>query len=304
MKKFKTIYKKIYFKIILLIRQFKGRFFYITLEKKIPKIHVNDKYEKDIKLILRIITFIGVLSSVFAFPVWYLNLVLAIFLILLEQFLEKAVFMYYAFYISAIPEYKSEDWKGMVWVNSINPSENYFEIGIFFSNREAATRIFSTIKHWSKNGYDDKDNMVQVSIIINKSDYYHVYIYPNVDLDPDYISFKEKMNKEKPNKENHTDFMSIMLCKGFDYSTSTFPRFQEAYKNGENYYLYAYVLENNKPVKLSGLGYIKKNVLKIKNEDELTQKDREYEHSRYIIDCDKYKEEQLEASRSYIGLKK
>ena len=304
LEKLKLISKRIYFKTILFLRRLKKRFFFITFKKFTPKIHVNEQYEKLVKWILRIFTIIGIFSSIFAFSEWYFNLALALLLVCLEQFLERAVFTYFTFYLSAIPEYKPEDWKGMMWVHSEDTSNKYFEVGMFFSSREAAERIFSTIEVWSKDGNDDKNNMVQVSVIINRLDYYHVYIYPNVDLDPNYLAVKEKREAEQPGKEHIMEFISIMLCKGFDYSTSTFPRFQKFYKDGDDYILCAYVIENNEPVRLSYLGCIKKNALKIKMETDLTQKDREYEHSKFLIDFNKYKEEKVEPSRSYIAWSK
>ena len=299
-RKIKNLLKKFHFSLILLLRKVGDRYFYITFEKKIPKFHINDQYEKPVKWILRLILIISILTSVLAFQEWYLNLLLAIILLGLEQLLERSVFLYFSLYVTAIPEYKAEDWKGMMWVYTKDPTRKYFEVGIFFSSREAAKRIFPVIKHWSKSGNDDMDNMVQVSVIISNLDYYHVYIYPNFEKDPLYISIKEKRDKEHPEKEHKIKTLAIMLCKGFNYSSSTFPKFQALYKDGDPYYLCAYIVDNDIPIKLSELGYIKKYNLKIKSERDLNRKDPEYEHSSYVVDYDKYSEEEIEPSREYV----
>lgn len=297
----KEIYKKFIFKFVLLCRKNKNRFFYISLKKGIPKIHINEYYEKWIKWILRILTVMGIISSVFAFS-WYLNLSLALCLLGIEQFLERAIFIYYTFYLSAIPRYNSDDWRGMVWVHSENLPPNYFEVGMFFSSREATERIFPVIKHWSKEGEEDISNLIQVSVVINRdADDYHVYIYPNTELDPDYLSLKTKRDKEYPQKEHVMETFSIMFCKGFNYAGSSFPGFQKFYNDGDFYFLCAYVFEDDKPVKLSNLGFIKKNILKIKNQNELTRADREYEHAKFLIDRSVYKKEPpLPPSRQYF----
>ncbi len=302
LEKIKKVHKNFVFKSILLWRKNKGRFFYISFKKGIPKIHVNEYYEKWIKWILRILTLVGIISSVFAFSQWYLNLLLAVCMLGIQQLLEKTIFIYYTFYLSAIPKYNSEDWKGMVWVHSESVSNNYFEVGMFFSTREAAQRIFPIIKHWSKEGDDDKNNLIQVSVVVNRdADDYHVYIYPNTELDPDYLATKAQRDKEQPQKEHVIKTISIMFCKGFNYASSSFPRFQKFYKDGDFYFLCAYVFEDNKPVKLSSLGAIRKNILKIKNQKELTRSDREYEHAKFIIDRDAYKKEPPPPpSRQYV----
>lgn len=294
-------YRRILFRSILFWRRNKNRYFYLSLKGGIPKIHINDQYEEIVKWILRIFTVVGIISSVVAFPEWFLNLLFALLLLAIEQFLEKAVFMYFTFYITAIPKLKPDDWKGMVWIHTEKPSDNYFEVGIMFSSRESAERVFPVIKHWSKNGDNDSNNMVQVSVIINDLDYYHVYIYPNADKDPAYVAVKEQREKEQPQKEHKMDIVSIMLCKGFNYSRSSFPQFQKFYR-GEPYYLSAYVVEDKKPVRLSHLGAIRKDRLKIKREEELQKNDPEYEHARFIVDFDKYEKEPTpEASREYVG---
>lgn len=284
-KKLLIIYRTLLRKVTLILRNGMDRFFYISFKKGIPKIHINDRFEIEVKWTLRILTCIGLLSTVFVFSLWYLNLAFALVLLAVEQLLEKSIFVYFSFYLSAIPKYEKEDWKGMVWVISANPKERYFEVGILFSSREAAERIFPVIKHWCKTGNLDNTNLVQVSAVINTdSDEYHVYIYQNTEKDPDYILWKKKIDSSQPTKEHRSNVMQIMLCKGFRYSDSFFPKFREQYKNGEPFNLVAYVLENNKPVKLTHLEYIRKNELKIILVKDLLKKDKEYEHYRFVVD--------------------
>lgn len=285
--KIKKRYERALFKTRLLWRKNKFDLSF-SIERGIPKIHINEHYEKYVRWTLRIFTAIGIIASVTAFKQWYFNLLFALLLLAVEQLLEKAIYVTTTLFVTAIPEYKSDDWKGMMWVYS----EDYHEAGVYFSSREAAQRIFKVIKYWSKDGEDDINNLVQVSIILDQeSDDYHVYFYSNAENDPTYIATKEKREAESPEKEHHVTVFQIILCKGFTYSTSTFPKFRNSYKEGDPYYLYAYVLENNVPVRLTGLGHLKKTSIKIKNQKDLTRGDKEYEHANFIIDRDEYKDE-------------
>ena len=285
-------------------RKNKDRFFFFSFEHGIPKIHVNDGYERQIKWALRTFVWIGVASTVFAFQEWYLNLALALFLLGLQQLLERAIFVFFTIYVAAIPDYRPGDWEGMVWIFQENTHGNYYEVGIYFSSRDAAGRIFPTIKHWSKEGIEDVSNLVQLSVIIDDKDNYHVYIYQNTERDPDYIRWIEKREKEYPGKEHKPIIFSMTMCKSFVYSTSFFPKFQKRYRDGETYYLSAYVLEEGVPVKLVSLGYLKKNRMKIMHRKDLTKSDREYDHGRFVIETTDYDElEPPQKSREFIARK-
>lgn len=61
--------------------------------KKGPKLIIHEKYEKHIKWILRILTFVGVATSLISLE-WYESLMLTLILLLLEQFIERSVFEY------------------------------------------------------------------------------------------------------------------------------------------------------------------------------------------------------------------
>src|SRR5690606_1736041 len=120
---------------------------------------------------------------------------------------------------------------------------------------------------------------------------FHVYIYSNAEKDPDYLALKEERDSEYPDREHIMHVAQLMFCKGFPYSTSTFTRFNSLYKDGHLYYFCPFVIENERPTRVKELGFIKKYALKIKQGNQLTKEDREYDHYRLIIDRDVYEEE-------------
>ena len=110
-KKIKEIKKRL----IFTLRRYRS-FFKITLEKGIPRLHIHEKFEKHIKWVLRILLLVGIVTSVLSFQLWYLNLLFTILLVVIEQLLERVVFIFTTIFVAPFPKsYKAEDWKGMVW---------------------------------------------------------------------------------------------------------------------------------------------------------------------------------------------
>jgi|AntRauTorckE6833_2_1112554.scaffolds.fasta_scaffold23681_3 hypothetical protein len=278
--------------LIFFWRKNSNRFFYVTIKNHVPRINVNESYQDIVKWGIRLLAGVGIVTSVLAFEVWYLNLIMALTFLGLEIALEKVIFVYYTMYLTVFPEYDHTDWRGMLWTYPLEDAPRRFELGMFYSSREAAGKIFSVFKHWAKDGSHDINNLIQISIIIDEeNDDYHVYVYPNAEKDPDYLRVKDVRDNEFPNKEHIMHVGLMMCCKGFKYSTSMFTKFESLYKEGESYNFCAYVFENETPVKLRELGCIRKESLKIKKGDELTPEDREYDHYRLMIDRKAYENE-------------
>lgn len=56
--------------------------FDVVIQDKMPHIKVNEKNEKSVKWILRLLTIIGIASSVIAFSTWYHSMLFSIALFL------------------------------------------------------------------------------------------------------------------------------------------------------------------------------------------------------------------------------
>ena len=77
----------------------------IEWHKPFPKLILHEKYEKFIKWILRILTLIGIATSIITLPPVY-SLLLSIALLLIEQFFERTVFEYSIFYVFNFPDFE------------------------------------------------------------------------------------------------------------------------------------------------------------------------------------------------------
>lgn len=278
------ILKGIKKQLIFALRRYRS-LFKITIEKGIPRLHIHEKFEKHIKWSLRILLLIGIATSVLSFQVWYLNLFFAFLLVAIEQILERVVFIFTTIFVSPIPEsYKSEDWKGMVWGIPLDENDpRLFIVAPLFNDRKSAIRIFKCLRGWNYDQDKDFTDNISISAIIESGDEYSIYIYPRIER----VSLKEwgeQAKRERPNREHHGLVMQIMFCKKFKYSGSNFETFRDKYVNGREFILAPYYVEGGIAVPFRELGSIVKNRIKIKRRAELTQKDLEFEHGKFVMD--------------------
>lgn len=270
--------------LIFILRRYRS-FFKITFEKGIPHFHVHEKFEKCIKWTLRILLFVTVVNSVFSFRVWHLNLLITVLLVAIEQFLERIIFIFTTIFVTPIPEsYKPEDWKGMVWGFPLDENDTRsFMVAPLFNNCESAVRIFKCLKSWNYGRDKDFAENILISAIIEDKDEYSIYMYPGIER----VSLKqwgEQAKKENPNREHHSLVMHIMFCKKFKYSGSNFETFRDKYIDGREFIFAPYCVKDGRAVPFRELGCVVKNRIKIKNRNELTRKDIEFEHGKFIMD--------------------
>jgi hypothetical protein len=275
-------------------------FIRLEIRNKIPRLVVHEKYENTIKWILRILTIIGILSSIITFQ-WYLGLILSIFLSLIEQLLEKIVFMFTTLFIQPIPNWDSKEWLGMIF--GIPLKRNIYKLGMLFKSENYAKEIFKCIRAWNYNQDEDLNNNINISFIIESNSEYSAYVYPSLERKSIELA-KEKLEKEmlekRVFKEHQQLIMTIIICKLFpNPPNSNFNLFKSYYKMGDSFEFGAYFiksqipeLKNGKPItvkegqigQIHDINPVLKFQLKIKNRNELTEKDIEYSHGRLVMD--------------------
>jgi hypothetical protein len=278
--------KKFLSKIQLLNNRRKS-FIRVSFEKGFPRLIVQEKYESIVKWILRIITLIGICSSLFALPpLW--NLVLAVILLIVEQFFERAVFEYTTFFVQPLPDftYDAEEWKAMYFGVPTQP-ELPFLIGIAFETKNYAAKFFNLLRKWNYNSDTDISNNICLSFIIEDDSNYSTYIYPNEErsiIKKTKQKIEEDYKLKKYGKLHQQLIVEVIFCKTFPYgSKSSLNMFLKNYKNGEEYMLKAGLYRNGQIEPLDDIPSIKKWHLKVKQRKELSQADTEYAHGRYVM---------------------
>ena len=145
-----------------------------------PRLVIHEKYENITKWILRTIALAGIILNVGFVPFWYLNIAIAIMLVVIEQFLERAVFLYTTIYWQPFPEFTwdlGKEWMSMGFAFPENPMpEDLNVVGPVFKSESYAREFFNIIRAWNYGNEEDIDDNVCLSFIIEKSEKYYTYI--------------------------------------------------------------------------------------------------------------------------------
>jgi len=291
--KLEKIYKIIENKSILFFRRFSGR---IRIDRKKKRLILHERYEKAVKYLLRVLTIIGIVSSILTLPI-YLSLILSVLLVLIEQVLERTGFMFNTLFIQPIPT--PEDLRKAEWYANIfgfvqgKVADKKFLIGLVFKDKEAGEKIFKCISAWNNlEKYDMEDN-IRLSFIIENEKDYSTYLYPSANRKV-IKKFESKIRKN--GKQHNKLIYMLIMCKVFPYGKdSSFYKFKKEYQNFslftlngksqeyKQFTLQGFYLNEGKMIPLDNLK-IEKFHLKIKNREDLTKEDLEYEHGKFVKD--------------------
>jgi hypothetical protein len=272
---------------IELINNRRKSFIRLSFEKKYPKLIVAEKYQHVVKWILRIVTIIGVIVSVFSLTLLW-SLTIAILLLLIEQFFEKAIFEYTTMYIQPLPnfKYEPEEWRANIFVCD-NVTKLYI-IGIAFNTKEYAEKFFELLKSWNCGLDEDFDNNICLSFIIESDNTYSTYVYPN-DRRRIIGEARRKVEGdlalEKYGKCHQQLIVGCILKNTFEYnSNSSFITFKNGYMEGNLYRFQAFLFNDGSIEPIEEINFIVKKNLKIKNRNELSNDEMEYIHGNITND--------------------
>lgn len=263
----------------------------ITFHSFFPKIVINERHEKVIKTISRIVLFISVVMSFISLP-FPSSAILSLSLIALEQLIERFV---YSFMSAAvlIPFPDFELWNKAGFAAVITAGHRYLKepstIGMFFENEVAGGEVFKFINLWNNNLDKDlgEDSCIRVSFIIHpKKNKYAFFVRPN--LKQEELERLREIKKEKlyKGKEPLVLMGAMIICKLFNYKGSGFEFFRKYYKDGHPYKLTAFSGSPNSPREIAGIKPIVKNHVSILTVDQLNNKHIEKFMCDYNIDWD------------------
>jgi hypothetical protein len=194
--------------------------FEVGIIDKIPRIKIQEKHQKKVKNIVRIITIIGILSSLISFNKWYYSLGTSIVIFLIGQVFEKIIFTYTVMFVQPMPKQWDESKWSMMVVGCYN---DRYVLGFGFNDKKVANDFFQTLLSWNNNKMIN-DNNIQISLILEDKNNYSVYAYPNIERDfvIDGIKNAEKEFKyDKYGKEQVSLVTQMNFCKVFPHSTKS-----------------------------------------------------------------------------------
>ena len=214
----------------------KGRFFQIIVPERFKK------YIKYIKYLKYIITILSLFSSFIVFNSVYISFLFGLILFAFGSLLEKFVFSYTVMYIPPLPTFQvqPDKWIGNAFgiIRSLDRSIEIPTVGNIFSDIEYARKIHNLILSWSYGSYDDANNNVSLSAIVD-NDSYRFFIYPSINRQTvqKFLSkFEEQIKKIDQNGQPNLLFTMQILTREFDITDhSYFPTFRERYRQGIPY---------------------------------------------------------------------
>lgn len=159
----------------------------VRWQRGIPRLRVHEKYETAVKWIMRVLTLVGIASALVSMPP-LAGVVLAVVLLAIEQFFERAVFEYTTIYVLPMPDFAfdSASWIEMAYALPADP-DGYSDATLpsycmlVFDNYDQAAGVMRLLRAWASGPHgDDVDNLV-VSFIWEEFGGYSVYVYPDLE---------------------------------------------------------------------------------------------------------------------------
>ena len=255
--------------------------------KCVPKLIIHEKYEKIVKWTLRILSFIGITTAFLTLP-YLIGILLTFVIFFVEQFLEKTIFEYSVFYLFPIPDFDIEydNWltSGYLLINDkklLNQGYlNHF--GPAYENKTYAIKFFNYLRLWNNSENTDLENNICISLIIENDQKYSTYFYPNSnrkELRQYFAKYKKKMALEKYGKEQQEMIMQMIFWKPNQTQGTFFKQFISDLKINSEYFFAPFYIENEQPKMVEELKILK-SIIKVKNRNELTEKDIEYHYKK------------------------
>lgn len=263
-------------------------FFRIEFKGIVPKITIHEKFEKIVKWILRLLSLIGILTSFISFD-YITGIIISLLIFVIERILEKIIFEYTIFYIPTFPDFdiKYEKWLSTGYYileeedRHLLLEGSYSYMGPLYEDKEYAEKFFSFIKSWNNFESFDKENNINISIIIENNKQYSMYLYPNYSqhiLDKFFKKHKKNLALEKYGKTQQELVMQFVFWYKNLNQGDFFHRFIEDYKISKHFYFVPFYLENNNLNMIKELKILKTQI-KIKNRNEINKNEIEYHYN-------------------------
>lgn len=216
--------------------------FDVVLQNKMPHIKINEKHEKSVKWVLRLLTIVGIISSVIAFSTWYYSLSFSIGLFLIEQIFEQIIFTHTIMLVQPLPQ----NWDGSKWTGMIMATnEKDLFLGFGFTDKSVGIDFFNTLFAWNDNG-DINDDNIQLTLVQEDKENYSVHIYPTVQrtfVRENYKLHERNFDKrENAGKELNVFVTQTCFCKVFPMS----PTCAYNYLIGNNQDIYVQIFDTSR----------------------------------------------------------
>lgn len=263
----------------------------VRLVRGLPRLVVHEKYERVVKWVLRILTLVGVLTSLATLPP-VMSLAVAMVLLIVEQFFERAAFEYTTIYAVPPPDfpYRQESWIEILYMLPTNPVDLENPdlpsiCGLVFDDGEQARGMARVLDAWATapDGYGS-DNIV-LSFVMEDEAGYSAHVYPDVTrrgLGDFFEETRRLQLEEKLAKNQQGLVFFVRLGKYFKLSASSpfhaFVARQERF--AFPYLLSCFVKEDGDYIEVDSEHRIRMTHLRVNRRCDLSKRDIEWEDAR------------------------
>jgi hypothetical protein len=256
----------------------------VRWERWFPRLVVHEKHEQRIKWTLRGLAVIGISLSVVTISPWYNSLGVAVGLLLLSQFFERAIFEYTAIHIAPVPDFRvrHEDIGGMGYAIPVNPdSKAPIAIGPAFTSRGIAEKFFRLMRAWNDGASEDVDNNVCLTFVREDPESYTVILHANLERQRVKDTFEliaEASRADKPGKELQQLVMHWVFFKRFNkIGLAGLQLFTERCPQGRPYFLGPFLFKAGRsPEPLRDIRPLIKRHYRVCDRKDLKKKDIQY----------------------------
>jgi hypothetical protein len=252
-----------------------GRLGTLRWERGFPRLVIDERYQRRVRLVLRLFTVTGILSSAVSLPP-LTAIAVSVALVCAEQFLERTAFYWTTLYVQPVPNFEYDDskWDSMAFV--VPPPGVYDAsprcVGLVFSDPAYASDLFALLRAWNYGATEDHENNICLSFIVEE-DHYYVFLYPSFDrrsVKESHARWRKSQRLAQYGKEHFGLIVSLVICKEFSAMHGFgLGRFTDTQRDGDPFLLVACLKAGSTTSVLPDVPAIKKWNYKYKHASEL-----------------------------------
>ena len=285
-----NIWKRVKLKVISSINRLRVNF---KIEKtpSFYRIVIHENIKPFVKWSKFTLTVIGLTAAFYTFenPLYSFAFGLSVWLLI--TFVEQTIFIYNSFTVLPQLTYEHEPEKllGASFGVAVAPGETIEipVVGLVVKDEEYARQLYETLIYWTDGEVEDEKGNVCLSVILLNPKEYVFLCYPNVERESIVEFHKEVEAKRKQTSLTDTHiplFALTILGKRCEINEgSYFPTFRKKYQDGVPVlFQISMPAENGGTKKIDGVEDFVLFNLKIRNKEDLTRKDIEYDYIRIM----------------------
>lgn len=234
----------------------------VEWRKYYPKLVIHEKFEKYVKWILRILTFVGILTSFLVLP-YVAGIIVTLSLFVIEQFFERTLFEYSVMILQPFPEFEVDynQWltNGYFLLNpEVQDHDGYYNyFGPAYADKDYAIKFFSYIRSWNQDEDIDDENNICISFILEEDNTYSTFLYANTErkwLKRMFTDYEKAMQVEKYGKAQQSMIVQMIYWKNLKIVEGMFfTKFLAQQKNDDKFYFAPFYIDNDNLVLIDEL---------------------------------------------------